>query len=1857
MFGPKVCGRRLAAFVSAFGLLCGGLLAPSTMPRAVAGPGDLVFGVVLADATGNDVPDPTGPVGAADVGVAGVKVTLHDTSITDPMDPEYAGWSVTTDASGAWNFPLTGGWADNAGPFQVTIDAAGVSNDAYSMEGGNGWTPVVGNAQQVTSATFPASSAPLDLGWALATPVWQLSLAVPNDPSGWNGLNVLTGAAPWDPVSNNQGEDSSPADDFIRSSDSLMMNWTVTAAAKTVSLGDQTGPVVLEQTVTLNNGAVVTFARIPGSCVTGSTPASEVRAKPSNAVVAPGAVPPAGTTSLVLTCNLGNMGTAADTPSGYIVPVTLEPLGTSPADSTFSTSARVYAAAPNGAAVATPGASPVAPGPFTITSAPRYDISKVDYYQGWGTFNMPGVGTTQGYYRQYNVLIAADRKTGVEALGSTITVTEDFWAQAPNLTGNPEVPVPWVITGCGVTNHPSLGVVMGRVGVSYDTYQGDRAVADSGTCSYSQSAPGQPATLTFKNVDSTGRHFPGHTVAGGDLSAGPYYVASYVVTIYIPISSIDDLGDGIPGNSSGTLGLSNQLTGFDPPGVSGLTSNYGTGTEPGFCPDRAAGDAHGACDAMSGGGRSNNVTGPATVNYPAAGGVYYEYLVAKNTAWTDTWAALPGNIGSHDGQGVVAPGSTYKAWSRLYDSAGGAFPLDLSQRTGMCTVFDNRVAKLAPLATATGLSAAQAAQLSPDMYAMVILQAYTQDRATQEPLQDLFTFQYGVADLTGDVSNNGLFDAASGRYGGVWTAQRSVQCSDGAPGITWYDSLADVPGGIDAVNAVRTVVKPGLAPGEYLTNLIDFEIGLQQRDTFYAVDPSGVGMVDTGAQIPTGTVFAVFGRPLLERVASYSNWWAGRSYVPQPENGNMDGDRWTVARASASLTTLSITSTLNGKTVGDGASSVGVVGGAQAGRPVIWQVNSTISPAVGMPAAGTARDVVITVTLPKPPPSASAPVTYNASMTAQLPGGTPADSVVTNPDGSTTLTWNLGAWPIGTPIPPRIIYTDSDPMAAAGTQVVLTGTLATPSIPQVPGMTNTHTVVLDQPGSVQVKLSTDGVRYLTDTLQEYTATIRNFSQSLAIQPPVLYDELPVVGDGDSPVAARLPASNFAGTAKLAGPVTADDLNHNPVAGTAYYWTCPTVAMPQRPEDDGTPATDACWKTLAQLPVLTDGSTDFSGVSGWKFESAQILDKVGTEDSVMVLHFHLQPLDNNPGDVYANRFAAFSDTLKQDEHQVLASNETLVGVLGFTLGDLIWEDVDYDGVYTEGVDHPVPAGVVVQVYNAADELVATKVTDANGRWEVNNLPETDVAGTVASGSYYVVIPASQFATGGILADWRASIHNVQPPDNDANENVDHSAVDIPGGGVRSQGLIILTATVDTITGIVISGGEPLGDNVKALATPQLTTDDFTNFTLDLALEGTYGTFQVAKAWTGTVPAWNPAPPTYTGTWTCAHSGATVASGTWSIQGTGDAAMTSTFGPPNTEVPSGSICSATEDAPPTTEFPTTAWSWLTPTTSPDVTIATFQTKRVTITNRADRATGDFNVVKAWSGPIPSWVANTTFTGTWACQNTAEVLDVSGTWSVKGLGPAVLSGVPVAGLPPNTTCTAKEDTDTTTGLPTAALPNTAWVWGVPTIDPVNPVTITTGTPAIVTATNVVGGYTFSKISSPPAGTVAVGTSITYTLLGENTGNEPLTVTVADDLSKVLNHATMTTVPAAKILGGDGSNKPANPVLKGTSLNWAGSLAPGEKVQITYTVTTKDSGVTINNLATSVATTEDGQTITGKGSVMHKILLRSDPPPPPPPPPQPQSHTGGSVAPTKPSGWLPLLLFASGLGALLVRRRYAKG
>lgn len=1746
---------------------------------AQAAPADAVVrGTISADAAGDAAKSGSSIDGSADRGLAGVPVKL----LCESPAGELA--ATVTAADGSYSFSESQ-LGSCASPVKVTIALGSYAGNIYATEptsADNQLGRVTANTASSGSLTVSAASPATVNG--LVTPAWRASLALA-DGDGMGGKSVKTGTGPFD-SGNGDGQDSSDSNNRVRSGDLISYDWNLSFNSPE-SLGTKTTNAVFEQKLELSAGAVANFDVMPAVCQGTGYPTSQIVAYPSGKVVPVRTAPPAGTTSVVLTCNLGPVGSDIKSP----LPSTS--VWVSPQSSNggqISTVTRAYGVDPNGAATIRTS-SEIRQGPITVTSAPRYDLEKTALTGPvFGSYDV-GQGTVPGQTIDYQVTIAADRKVGVEAFTTPVTFTDSIFGQYAN--GSSNGPLDSLIPGMKgyvVSCVPTVDgganqavMVLGKSTANKLT----SSVPDSGTCAYSKDASTEGKySITLNGIDTSGSRYPTTYVGGAPIPADRFYVASYRLRVFVPYSAIDQTQGGA-NDGLGAIKLSNQIGGFDPKGVSGA-SNYDDGFEPGYCtpagPQAAGNTVNNGCDTMEGGSRGNNIAGPVTLSIAPPGWGKSQFAIWD--AWLNQPSFRYGQTIQHDGTAQLQPGNAYGSRVSLDNRSATAL-----SGIGMCDVFDNTTARLSTLDKIVEQPGNAGSVAS--LHAYVLESGTTGSnsgtdaakRAYGQAFQANFGVQYAHVDLSGDNANTGVLNG-EGVYEGKWSKQRAVNCGNAT--ITWYSNPEDVPGGIDEVNAVRAMAKDSYTlPVGASTHLW---IALEQRNEYN-------GGPHAGELIPAGTVVPNFAS--VTSKTWNANWSSQRNYHGTPHSTDTDGDRWTVIRANLAVTK----ETVEVDGIGTGVAPVGETGKALAGDKVVWKVNPSLTASSQDPAP--VENVTITDTLPKY-------VTYNAACTEGLTGGTAPSTVTPNADGTTTLVWNLGTITPNAKIAPRLICTDVDPFTPNGLGLTNVVNVKGDGIVPLKRHTTNHTVTVQQAAALALKKTVDHEVDLQDDNQAYTLTVRNFSPTRTFAEPTVIETLPFNGDATGSAGIkRNPASDFAGSSGLNGPVQAYDASGTrPVQGAVHYTTINPADIPQDLNDD----TDASiWSTSV---------SDYSKVTGFKFVGGTALGTSGSGDAASVLlKFTTKQSGNAPGDWYANRFTAFSKSLTNDDGTFmrLTSNQTNVRVVGFSLGDLIWTDTNNNGVFDEGTDGTAPEGVEVQVYrDGASDPVATVKTDAKGRWHADNLRQ---------GDYYVLIPSSQFAKGAPLEGLAPQGVNVQDASTGANENADHSAIQ-DAAGVRSQGLVTLAAAEKNGT---LTGNGPLGDNVAGLRLPAGTTDDFTNLTVDLALKPVpgYEFTKTADPVTGT-PVLAGQDITYT--LTGKNTGKTVIDA--SIKD--DLSKVLEFAEIKT-APAAKVNGDSADSKPELNGTDLAWqgelkpgqkvvitytvtvkkgmegktlnnhasSTGTPPYDPPITPPGVETVHpvpgYTFAKSADPASG--------TAVSPGAEVKYTLTGTNTGATKLDPVSITDELSkvlnhaqLVGDPSAVIEG-PNAGTAPAATVDGTDlkwqgalevgqsvkvtytvkinaDADKDAVVINNHAESSATPPGVPPI-----------TPPDVETEHPVPGYAFAKTSDPKSGsTVMAGDTITYTLKGTNTGATVLDpVNVNDDLSKVLNNAALVGEPTAAFEG-TGAGAAGAPTVDGTKLSWRGSLKVGQSVVITYKVKVNadadQKAVVLNNKADSDAT-----------------------------------------------------------------------
>ena len=1165
---------------------------------------------------------------------------------------------------------------------------------------------------------------------------------------------VYTGTPPFNTsgTCTDAGDDCGDDDARIRSADIVSYAWSVAASGIAAGDPDFTS-VVMEQTLIPDAKATVIFDSIPAICL--PPPQGTGGLDPKSKIVDH----PDGSQTLV--CNLGSMGNGDQ--KSFTVPV--RPLASSFNRSTYTSTQFVYAldAAGNKASLDTDYLDDTV---YEISASPAWDLigDRPNVYEGGVRFH--DMGTGRGSERGFYVWMAAHLGADVDRAGKGVSSLPAKFDFTPVLTattsdGVTDFPIEYSVTDCrpNLTNWGTS--VWGSESVQPNRDLNEHAV-DSGTCSIS----GDPINgwkLTANDVNTLGTRYPTETINGSSLAAGPYLQMAYRIRLFVPFSQIDNENTTA---QSGSINITSCLSDFDPDDVAGI-SNYLSGYEPGY---------NGF--AMPDGSKSNNCTGPITLEISAKG--KFSSYTAASTNESGTLIYPPMISTAHAGDGLVEPGESYVNATNL-SNAGS---IDLSD-VSICTKFDNTTQQLAQ-------SADVGAAPGSNAFVVSLYRAIASDWKVEYATSNSLIVD--PLDKNADSVND--FNAVSGRFEGNWQPLVDYDCADQS--LSWTENPSSV--GIDNINLVRVTPKTStvaLGAGEYIRLLVP----LKARDTFYG------GEYD-GQSIPVGTVLATFS---TWRSKEFQPAYRNTLYRPSPESSIKDGDRVTLTRIKIDIAK---------STVSPEAPS-GTVTSTLAGNSIIWR----LEPIINSISSGSdvAENVVITDVLPST-------LIYDHACTVEHAEGVEPTTVEKNfPSlGETTLTWSLDNLFATDPIVPIVYCTLTDESSPAGTAVVNSAFIdADNAIASSPA---TQTVTLGQAGSLEAATLLSSVTNLVNSKQLHTLRWLNFSTTSIVSAPTIINVLPHIGDGDS-LSARNPVSDFTGTLHLVElpsvtwtdgtlPVASDEFA---TLGTFYFSADKATSISHDPDYNTSNWCDYDGERFVN-PTLTDGEcpTEISDITAIKYVSNYDLETNGDPKQGLLMTYTLQANNNKPFDKYVNIFGL--DSASFPEFQYVISKTSVLLIAAHSIGDFVFTDVNNNGVYDAAIDLPAPDGVTVELYDyATNKLLASVVTNS-GAYLFDELEP---------GDFYVRIPETLFSPTGMLNGWTAAI-NPQAANDDNNHTIDHNTfVTSHTNSIGVQSDLITLSLTPSLSGGAPVGDEPKGENIIPIA-DYSTRDDFSNLTVDLAL---------------------------------------------------------------------------------------------------------------------------------------------------------------------------------------------------------------------------------------------------------------------------------------------------------------------------------------------------------------------------------------------------------------------------------------
>lgn len=261
----------------------------------------------------------------------------------------------------------------------------------------------------------------------------------------------------------------------------------------------------------------------------------------------------------------------------------------------------------------------------------------------------------------------------------------------------------------------------------------------------------------------------------------------------------------------------------------------------------------------------------------------------------------------------------------------------------------------------------------------------------------------------------------------------------------------------------------------------------------------------------------------------------------------------------------------------------------------------------------------------------------------------------------------------------------------------------------------------------------------------------------------------------------------------------------------------------------------------------------------------------------------------------------------------------------------------------------------------------------------------------------------------------------------------------------------------------------------------------------------GTLAITKAFDSSVPDGAGTSVDFNGSYTCTLGVDTVASGTWTSTGPGAATLTPATGSPAVnQIPVGASCSATETQPTGSGgLPNSSWEWDTYMVTQTETIASNQISTITVTNRAKRVYGNFQVKKVLAAESTADTSKT-YTGSWSCALDSEP-PVTGAWGPITAG-TTWSSRNADKIPLGANCSVTSETRPP--FPVAGDHSYQWdgepSFSVPVIsqegDDLDTVTVTN------TTRRLLGSVTWKKVDQ--TGNLLAGSEWTLKGTGLNTG-----------------------------------------------------------------------------------------------------------------------------------------------------------
>lgn len=1155
-----------------------------------------------------------------------------------------------------------------------------------------------------------------------AASAWELAPAAVGDGTLSLTLAQKTGTPAFD-ADDAPGNDSSADNDVVRTNDTVTYTVSIRYEGE-----DQSNPAI---TFTLPQGEEL--VQLPPFCLAGSSVVPPSIGTP--------VIPVTGTSYLSLptqtvTCVVDDQaqGTALDydfiskirpeVPNG----IALDPVTAS------ATSDQVTTPALSG------------PVEHTVSAAADFDVSKR------GT----AVAENTGPYSQDAALVAcawdanalcrnvyypltvdaASGGKGITPLASPITMTDDLtpasffgpvvWAQAVLLAGSESAAIAKYAPRLSACRDVSYSMWGGLPWSRSDPVNRD-SVSDSGAIDCQQpGGTGTPVNITITDADTTGYHVPNRIPATlAAIPADTGYVISYEIAMQIPYDAIKDLGAVGADGVTKTLPTENVFRNVE---MTDIAGNPNTG-EVLANNNRTAVLSMRATEGGAGEGFDKYFSSP--IGYPGN-----TPIVPFSVQQDYLYEGPPGSGTARDGNTVVLPGQPvlsnlqFQSWNGVPHSG-----TQFSRSYLGCDVWDDAQLGLTP----GNYAGNSLGTIRPSNGEAAWVSFFRNGIGESQPISDL---------------RNLTIEYSSGPFG----PGASSDCSTGS----WYDTPAAVPGAVlDAEGVYTGVNRVRVSFSSDYTGLGDrFTVNLAIGQTVR--DDAG----DLGDVIGNwGSRKWVEGLTDLDGVIADPKAYETSSYLPETHESSW-GDRLTIGGVTARINKYV-------RNPGTGEFTDTAVPQYTAGSQVDYRLSPTL--VADVPAGVTAQVTVEDCLPPYQQFVSSVRANGDPITPALVQAGAPAGSELVCPSSQTYVKWDLGDLVVNAEIDP-IIYT-VDILETARNAVYTNTTLV--SSPQDPSVASARDdeaqIQLVLPTGIKIDKSTprplveinpDGVP--TPRTLTWTIDFANIDSPVDVSDVDVIDVLPANGVGNTDFAGDL---TFTSATIAAG-----------TGITMLYTAASPAGLSADPDHASNGASGATvWCDALGGGVVSGSGTAAdcpdvaSDVTGLRFLRPGDF----APADQMSIDIVMTPSNNDGGDIYENVTAGRAEGVTQ----AVGPAAREIVIIESSIGDVVWEDLDRDGIQDAG-EPGVPGFPVTLVGTDLDgnPVSLSTTTGADGTYAFTGL---------ASGTYRVTFDPDGLASNSTFTQQNAGADDALDSDGETTtgETVEFTLSPDSDDPNWDQGLII------------------------------------------------------------------------------------------------------------------------------------------------------------------------------------------------------------------------------------------------------------------------------------------------------------------------------------------------------------------------------------------------------------------------------------------------------------------------------------